>query len=503
MTRKQRDTEEVDLRLSKKQKTTPTNASPKQNSKASATFDASFVKKTEEFLSQSGTIREDTDVLLSFGALYSVPFQHGVLKSVFGQQFLSTDFEITQVKPLVKLRESLHSLAPVISKLMNVELGTTIDISGHKYPPMGFLACHDDDIGTDKTHRRVAFIVYLVDKDWNEGDGGRLNLFDADDNSQPSKIIKSIIPQWNTIAFFKVSPTSYHEVEEVLGRRDRVSVSGWFHGPPSEDTEADKEAKDETMSTTSADEEKSYPDMFSSFDWWLLINPAYQQQLSCEALISTFLDESSITLQNFLELDIANTIARQLVKCPFEQVGPPNRRRYSICESNSQPASNDGSVSVKRIHDWLVSPDFIKYLATMTSLDLSTTTPPSSECRKFKPGDYTLLVDDQPESAGLDLVLSFEYDLNDQIIPDLEKRGDDMAEDDEDEESPLNMSGKLNYVDGDETLASVSLKHNTLFMAYRVAGTSRFVRRISQLAKSYRIEFSLVYPVDDNDSASE
>ena len=80
----------------------------------------------------------------------------------------------------MQLRSSLHSLTPILAKLCDVELGETIDISGHVYPPAGFLACHDDDIGDPtRGHRRVAFILYMVDKDWRgETDGGRLQLYD-------------------------------------------------------------------------------------------------------------------------------------------------------------------------------------------------------------------------------------------------------------------------------------------------------------------------------------
>jgi hypothetical protein len=37
----------------------------------------------------------------------------------------------------------------------------------------------------------------------------------------------------NTFAFFEVTPTSHHQVQEVYGSRERVSISGWFHGPKS------------------------------------------------------------------------------------------------------------------------------------------------------------------------------------------------------------------------------------------------------------------------------
>lgn len=40
------------------------------------------------------------------------------------------------------------------------------------------LLCHDDHI--EEEERRIAFILYLVDKDWTEEDGGHLDLFGKD-----------------------------------------------------------------------------------------------------------------------------------------------------------------------------------------------------------------------------------------------------------------------------------------------------------------------------------
>ena len=49
---------------------------------------------------------------------------------------------------------------------------------------------------------------------------------------QPKQIVKSLIPSWNTLVFFEVSPVSFHQVSEVLSEeKSRLSISGWFHGP--------------------------------------------------------------------------------------------------------------------------------------------------------------------------------------------------------------------------------------------------------------------------------
>jgi len=43
-----------------------------------------------------------------------------------------------------------------------------------------YLLCHDDDIHGTVEGRRIAFIYYLVPENWQETDGGALDLFDTD-----------------------------------------------------------------------------------------------------------------------------------------------------------------------------------------------------------------------------------------------------------------------------------------------------------------------------------
>ena len=69
------------------------------------------------------------------------------------------------------------------------------------------LLCHDDKCGD----RHIAFILYLVE-DWNEKDGGALQLFSADNDGYPDKIVQSLYPQLNTMVFFQVSHSSFHQV---------------------------------------------------------------------------------------------------------------------------------------------------------------------------------------------------------------------------------------------------------------------------------------------------
>ena len=91
------------------------------------------------------------------------------------------------------------------------------------------LLCHDDEL----EGRRIAYILYLVDENWEKSDGGCLDLFKVNSDNQPTSIVSSVVPQWNSFAFFAVSPVSFHQVSEVVTQNKcRLSVSGWFHGEP-------------------------------------------------------------------------------------------------------------------------------------------------------------------------------------------------------------------------------------------------------------------------------
>ena len=121
------------------------------------------------------------------------------------------------------------------------------------YDAADTLLCHDDQL----EGRRVAFIYYLVPPTWSEEDGGTLDLYSTDGSSihhapsssgpshhfpslpaasqQPDEVVQSLLPKWNSFVFFEVSPVSFHRVSEVMSAsQTRLSVAGWYHGPPLE-----------------------------------------------------------------------------------------------------------------------------------------------------------------------------------------------------------------------------------------------------------------------------
>ena len=180
------------------------------------------------------------------------PFQHLVLKDFFIDKkiipilfaleneefvFKNTDlFQFKQTKHDTKnsevqdLKEFYKFFSSVefgeyVSNLtgIKIKLGK-IDMSGFVYSKTDYLLPHDDRL----EGRKIAYILNLTEK-FKKSDGGKLQLFNVK-NKKPFKIIKSYIPTFNTLTLFEVSEISFHQVEEVMSHKDRISLAGWFHG---------------------------------------------------------------------------------------------------------------------------------------------------------------------------------------------------------------------------------------------------------------------------------
>ena len=98
-----------------------------------------------------------------------------------------------------------------------------IDLSGSLYEDTDYLLCHDDLL----ENRKVAFFYYLSNLEQEEG--GALSLFSSS-HGKPDKVDCKIIPKFNTFAFFMVSSRSFHQVEEMVSKKERYALSGWYRG---------------------------------------------------------------------------------------------------------------------------------------------------------------------------------------------------------------------------------------------------------------------------------
>jgi len=70
-------------------------------------------------------------------------------------------------------------------------------------------------------HRKISFVLYL-NRDWAQGDGGELCLYDPQDAQQE---LRRVLPRFGRVAIFR-SDLIPHSV--LPARRVRWSLTGWF-----------------------------------------------------------------------------------------------------------------------------------------------------------------------------------------------------------------------------------------------------------------------------------
>ncbi|XP_054426228.1 prolyl 3-hydroxylase OGFOD1 isoform X2 [Pteronotus mesoamericanus] len=212
-----------------------------------------------------------------------------------------------------------------LSDVSKIDLESTIDMSCAKYEFSDALLCHDDEL----EGRRVAFILYLVPP-WDGSLGGTLDLYNVDEHFQPKQIVKSLIPSWNTLVFFEVSPVSFHQVSEVLSEeKSRLSISGWFHGPSLTRPPTYLEPPVPRNPHIPQDHEILY-------EW---INPTYLDMDHQIQIQEEFEEQSEILLKDFLKPEKFAAVCEALEKgdVRWSSRGPPNKRFYEKAEESTLP----------------------------------------------------------------------------------------------------------------------------------------------------------------------
>lgn len=391
-------------------------------------------------------------------------------------QFIQSD-DLSRCSPSNPALNKLHQLLcstefiDWIQRVTGVQLHSgRIDMAAQRYSRTDHLLCHDDDItdGVDSV-RRVAFIIYLVtppfseQQQWNgEEDGGRLELFSArstaDGRSVPGSVVCSLSPKWNTMAFFEVTPTSYHQVSEVLAvDKERVSLTGWFYGPPVDFTVKDVATQLEHSLPVAEQEE------FCSVDLATWLNPVYLKRQSKRQILKQFIRQSVLELQQFLKADALNGLLTQLQSSPvLYPIGPANSQRYHICQLAS-------------VQQFMQSTEWLEYLRQITNLPIVSNQ--SAEVQIFRQGDYTMLNDETLEAdSALDVLIH------------LSGSGNEWTED---------CGGQLVYINDEDTLLQIQPQLNSMSVVYRAAGSGvkRFVEYLNCKAPGERIVISATYPV--------
>lgn len=351
------------------------------------------------------------------------------------------------------------------------------------YQQNHYLLCHDDEL----EGRRIAFILYLVDDEWTEDDGGGLSLFNTDRDCQPSNIHKTLVPKFNSFAFFNVSLNSFHQVNQVHCDRGRFSISGWFYGEPI--------VRPPPIILPQAPFLRPIVSNISQGDLKLehFIKASYLEAKRRKRIKREFSDQSYIELPDFLLPEVFDQLSKALYdddipasSLLWKLIGPPNKQLYQqlhLSETEGSPSPSLPHPIVQQLFDLFRNQEFFHYLQDITTLDLELG---RGEVRRFDNGHYAMMHDEDPsiQSAHLDVNLS--------LLP----KSIDLSENnglwDED-----NWGGFVAYSDGDEVLQLTPPISNCLTITYRDRGLLKFVKMVTLKSPCPRIDFDFCFLEED------
>ncbi|XGW06777.1 hypothetical protein V3C99_016807 [Haemonchus contortus] len=163
----------------------------------------------DELIKYKGWNRKEND-------LYSL-YQTPDLKTVDGVEY-----------PTIRaFREFLcNEMRAWLSYTSGIELLPKVDSTGSCYQNTDCLLPHSDQV----ENRRFAFVFYFTEE-WLESYGGQTNIYNCDENCDPTTVFASLTHPRNSLLLFEVSEKSWHSVTEVVGEDHdpRLSINGWFH----------------------------------------------------------------------------------------------------------------------------------------------------------------------------------------------------------------------------------------------------------------------------------
>ena len=108
-------------------------------------------------------------------------------------------------------------------EISGLELGSTPLINAYSYKSGDFLSHHTDDVKS----KRLSFVFYLSPH-WERRFGGLLHLIAHNGD------VTEVDPDYNSLVIFDVAAKTKHfvnPVEQCVGERARLTISGWFLAP--------------------------------------------------------------------------------------------------------------------------------------------------------------------------------------------------------------------------------------------------------------------------------
>jgi Rps23 Pro-64 3,4-dihydroxylase Tpa1-like proline 4-hydroxylase len=133
-----------------------------------------------------------------------------LVKKDFYEQY-EFNFIDTELPPHLSILQESSSLDFIrlnMEDLFQARLKKTIDFVAHKLIPGQTIRIHNDYLEGKETHR----LLIQLNRGWDTKNGGFLMFFNS---SNPTDIHRIILPTHNTIAGFKISPTSNHAVSTI------------------------------------------------------------------------------------------------------------------------------------------------------------------------------------------------------------------------------------------------------------------------------------------------
>jgi Rps23 Pro-64 3,4-dihydroxylase Tpa1-like proline 4-hydroxylase len=522
----------------------------------------------------------------------ATPYPHGRMEKMFREGFLEKVLDEVKSTSVVKFKESdlfrvyqsidlgnladdapqameLPSLLELkraiysreyrnfIERVVGIPQGTLteqVDCAVNCHISGCHLLCHDDVIGT----RKVSYIIYLTEEGWKKEEGGALELYESELDSQQRRVpkpipSKTLLPIFNTMAYFVVVPgQSFHAVQEVFGERPRLSIQGWYHAK--EKPENMEEATLSQLKSTLKGEDTE--GVFIAFDEndhdQLLVlpkediehlskymNTTYITEESIAEIRNRFEIDSSVQLRSFIQPEWINKINSACAKRDekfgngnpvldynagvdkdWKVVGPAHKQRF-LEYTGTSDGDMAGSVMAQIRRELLESLAFGRFLNCITGLGMPLGH--RGRVRRFRPAlDYTVAhYGILTTQSVLDATLCFaagngKQCLMDEETGDLVGSDDDaiwasgdcggfecyIAADDDSDEGHEEAADEYN-ADDDTELLSVSASNNTLSLVYRDPGTMRFVKYVGCRAPSSRWDLSMEYEVQVTESDDE
>lgn len=515
----------------------------------------------QEVLTQIAFTKKETDI-------YKV-YQSGDLANLSGLDWQ----DLSKLPSLYQLRSAIYSqeFRDFVSQVTGCGQlsGVKTDMSINTYRKGCHLLTHDDVIGS----RRVSFILYLPDPDktWEAKYGGSLRLFPSivPNVPHPDFLVK-LTPQFNQLAFFTVQPgLSFHDVEEVRYDKHRLSIQGWFHIPqsgepgyiPGEQEESEQmstlqllqskqlemydfpkpkrsEIKEPVFNENLAEGELKTLSQFINMNY---LDPTFLKQMQ-----ATFLSDSIIELNDFLNPEYSSALHKSLRdyelntaipknsrdlprawKCAI----PPHKQRYmyidgtdkfdldkeSLEEVNRKEIQPSFNASGENNSDELLlqlaslfsSPAYRKWLNLITSLFI---TSEQTLIRRFRPGHDFILATAPPDTytdkpheldALLEATLNLTPTATDPKNWSLGEYGgyEVCMTINEDEDDPAVY--KANDPLDDSVLYTSQCKWNSLTLMLRDPLVMKFIKYVSINAKGSRWDITSQWNVDGEDEDEE